>query len=83
MRSKMALSSTKPSAKAAGSTMTSDTSGFHPRPSLTDAQKNAPSTARSPWARFTSRITPKVSESPVASSAYSPPSRMPCTRAFM
>ena len=38
--------------------------------------------ARSPWARLTNRITPNASDRPVANSAYSPPSRMPCTIAL-
>ena len=37
---------------------------------------------RSPWARLTSRMTPKTSDRPVASSAYSPPSSTPWTTAF-
>src|SRR5207248_5630738 len=34
---------------------------------------------RSPWAILTSRITPKISDSPAANIAYSPPTSTPCT----
>src|SRR5262245_21911720 len=44
--------------------------------------RNDATTARSPWARFTMRMTPNTSESPVAKSAYRPPSKRPCTPAL-
>ena len=47
-----------------------------------DQRRRPPSTAKSPCARLTTRITPNMSESPVANSAYIPPSRTPCTIAF-
>ena len=52
-----------------GSTITSDKKGFQPRPSTTSRARNAARMLRSPWARLTRRMTPKMSDRPVANSA--------------
>tara|TARA_B100001989_G_scaffold68213_1_gene46297 strand:- start:1680 stop:1907 length:228 start_codon:yes stop_codon:yes gene_type:complete len=33
---------------------------------------------KSPWAIFTSLITPKINERPAANKAYKPPTNIPC-----
>ena len=52
-----------------GATRISATNGFRPAVSTTTTARNAARMLRSPWARFTMRITPKMSERPVAKSA--------------
>ena len=43
--------------------------GYQPVPARACEHTNARSTAMSPWARLTRRITPNTSDSPVANSA--------------
>ena len=62
--------------------MSSVTNGESDAASTRTKAKKAPNTAKSPCARLTTRITPNMSESPVANSAYIPPSRTPCTIAL-
>ena len=67
-----------PTANAAGSSSGSVThTGTPKKVDSTRPKVKAPHTARLPCARFTMRMTPNVSESPHAMSAYSPPSSMP------
>ena len=52
-----------------GATRTRATNGLSPSVSTTTTARNAARMLRSPWARFTMRMTPKMSDSPVAKSA--------------
>ena len=52
-----------------GSTAIMLTKGSTPAVSITTMAMKAASTIRSPWAMFTSRITPKMMASPAANSA--------------
>ena len=44
---------------------------------ITPSARYAATTARSPWARLMTFITPNISDSPQANSAYRPPIRIP------
>src|SRR5438093_2191212 len=64
-----------------GTTTTSAVSGLMSSVCTATTATNAARMLKSPWARLTSRMTPKISDSPVANSAYRPPRRTPCTAA--
>src|SRR5262245_7763814 len=51
--------------------------GFRPVAFTTTSARYAARTIRSPCAMFTRRMTPKISDRPMANKAYSPPSRTP------
>src|SRR5262249_25544858 len=65
-----------------GTTIASDQNGPRPVHATTTTAMNAARMMKSPWARLTTRMMPKTSDSPVAKRAYSPPSSTPCTTAF-
>ena len=62
-------SNADPIAAMAGTTINSAASGCRPMAVVTVSPKLAARTMRSPWAMLTSRMTPKISESPAAKSA--------------
>ena len=66
----------------AGTTTSRVHSGLTPAPSTIARARNAATIDRSPWARLTRRITPNMSDSPVANRAYSPPRSSPWTTTF-
>ena len=58
-----------PSAAMSGTTSNRTRNGLTPRASTATTASNAARMLRSPWARLTIRITPKMRERPVAKSA--------------
>src|SRR5215813_13524982 len=65
-----------------GTTIARDQNGSRPVQATTANAMNAARMMKSPWARLTTRMMPNTSDSPVAKSAYRPPSSTPCTTAF-
>ena len=56
-------------ANISGTTIVSATSGCMPKPVTMARPRKLDSTIRSPWAMLTSRMTPKMSDRPVANNA--------------
>src|SRR5690606_35856034 len=66
-----------------GTVTTITTQSGSPVPLIRARARNEATTARSPCARLTIRITPNISDRPVANSAYRPPSSSPWTTALI